>query len=296
MYGNFSFNNRNGCNSDVQGLYFDTWDAHGAAYQGVIANNMSWLNERYGIALTHSGDHLTAASNILFHNNTFYSNCQGSYPQTNDFFCGSVTFNVNSCCFATLLPYTGVINKNIALETLTTMAGIGGNGPVYAMVLSGNQPNIVIGGTGVENIFKGARSSCSAAACDAGFNVAENDGNPLGTNIYTNPLYTNTTDLVNNRSGAPNCTGFINVTACMGWSAATGVLTTPSVISDLTATCAQCAGKGYQLPSTTCANSGSIVAEYPTYLKGIVYLHSNSGWAAGTIVQKPDLVTRPCGM
>jgi len=293
IYGNFSYKNLGACPSDGTGLYFDTWDAHGAAYQGVIANNITWNNERYGINLTHSGDHITFVSNILYHNNTFYSNCQGNYPQSNDFFCGSAFLSVCGTCFSTNMPYTGVINKNIGLETLATMDGLAGNGPVYAMAAQGRWPSLVIGGTGVENIFKGVRTSCTAAVCDAGFNVAENDGNALGTNIYTDPLFANTTDLINNRSGTPNCSGFLSVTACMGWNATTGVLTTPSVISDLQASCAQCAGKGYQLPSTTCTAN----AEYPTYLKGIVYLHAVNGFTAGTpIVQKPDLVTRPCGM
>jgi len=310
MYGNFSFSNLipGGCSFDGEGLYFDTWDAHGAAYQGVIANNITWKNERYGLGFTHSGDHLSFVSNILYHHNTTYAGCQGNYSA--DFMCGDVSWNGT---FTVVIPYTGAFHSNIAQMTFTTMAGVGGNTPVYAMALTGQAPGITLGGTGTENILASAAGrSCSAGGgtlgtghCSPGFVVGgnnctpmpcgsiANDGNGLGNNIYTDPLYTNVSDLITNRSGVPNCTGFVNTTACMGWNATTRVLTTPSVISDLQASCAQCAGKGYQLPSTTCTPN----AEYPNYLKGVVYLHAVNGFTAGTpIVQKADLVTRPCGM
>jgi hypothetical protein len=117
---------------------------------------------------------------------------------------------------------------------------------------------------------------------------------PSGANFYaTNPSFTNTTDLLANRMGVPNCAGFENTTQCMGWDARTGTLTTPSVISDLTASCTQCTGKGFQRPSVTCAPN----ADYPTWLKGIVYLHAVNGFVAGTpIVQRVGLVTKPCGL
>jgi hypothetical protein len=68
------------------------------------------------------------------------------------------------------------------------------------------------------------------------------------------------------------------------------------VISDLTATCTQCAGKGFQRPSTVCSNS-PVNVDYPPWLKGIVYLHATNGFTAGTpIVQRVGLVTKPCGL
>ena len=79
----------------------------------------------------------------------------------------------------------------------------------------------------------------------------------------------------------------------MGWNANTQTLTTNSVISDLTANCAGCAGKGFQKPSTTCISStaGTPVADYPVWLKGIVYLH----WDGSQLWENADLVTKPCG-
>ena len=93
----------------------------------------------------------------------------------------------------------------------------------------------------------------------------------LGTNTYANPAFTNTADLLANRLGVPNCNAFTNTTQCMGWNANTSTLTTPSIISDLVPTASGTSGKGYQLPSTTCAAN----ADYPTWLKGIVYLQWN---------------------
>jgi hypothetical protein len=77
----------------------------------------------------------------------------------------------------------------------------------------------------------------------------------------------------------------------MGYDPLTRTLTVPSIISDLQAGCAQCAGKGYQLPGN-CAS----VTDYPTWLKGIVYLTA-SGWTNGaTISENAGLVTKPCNM
>ncbi len=88
--------------------------------------------------------------------------------------------------------------------------------------------------------------------------------------------------------GAPNCTGFAMVTQCMGWKAATSTLTTPSVISDLVPTNPDAIGKGYQLPSTTCAAN----SDYPTWLKGVVVLQ----WNGTSITENAGLVSKPCGM
>jgi len=82
--------------------------------------------------------------------------------------------------------------------------------------------------------------------------VAFNGAN-VGINIYTNPLFTNVTDLINNQNGPPNCSSFQSVTQCMGYDPLTSTLTVPSIISDLQASCAGCSGKGYQLPNKTCA-------------------------------------------
>jgi hypothetical protein len=279
LAGNFAANNRSRCTSDGEAFMFDTWDAHGFAAQGVVENNMAWLSERYGWQGFYQWSN-PGSSTWIIRNNTFFGNNQGAYSE---FWAGEINLAMGGN-FSSTAPYTVTIQNNIARTNETQQGGTGG--PVYAMTLGGNW-GLTIGGSGTENIYKGLRTSCTAAACDPGFNVAENDGESLGTNIYSDPGFANTTDLVNNRSGAPNCTGFTNVTACMGWNANTSRLTTPSVISDLTSTFTASA-KGYQYPSTTCA----VNAYYPVWLKGIVYLH----WDGVNITEKGDLVTKPCGL
>ena len=74
----------------------------------------------------------------------------------------------------------------------------------------------------------------------------------------------------------------------MGYNAATQTLRNPSLIYDLTPTAAGTSGKGYQLPSTTCAPN----ADYPTWLKGVVYLQ----WNGTSITENQGLVTKPCGL
>ena len=132
--------------------------------------------------------------------------------------------------------------------------------------------------------------------CDAGFNIAVNNSGQLGTNTFIDPAFRNVTDLLASRNGAPPntgsgapCSGFTNVTACIGgYNAVTSTLTTPGVISDLTPTAGGTSGKGYQVPSLTCNTN----ADYPTWLKGIVYLH----WTGTAVVQNFDLVTLQCGL
>jgi hypothetical protein len=276
--GNFSYNNRVGCGMDGEDFMFDTWDAHGVTYQGVVENNVGWSGERYGFQGFYQWSNPGTATWII-HNNTFFSSCAGP---NNEFWCGEISIAPNGN-FGNPVPYVVTIQNNIAKTNYQAQGGSGG--PVYAMTTSGNWGALT---TGPQNILKGARTSCTAAACDPGNNVAENDGASLGTNTYVDPAFTNTADLLANRSGTPTCTGKSNVTQCMGWDARTQTLTTPSVVSDLTPTASGTSGKGYQRPSTTCAANDL----YPTWLKGIVYLRV----VGSAIMQMSGLVTRPCGI
>ena len=145
------------------------------------------------------------------------------------------------------------------------------------------------GGSGTQNFFRATNASCKAPNCNSTYDAQSWGGSSaLGTNTYTNPAFTNTTDLLANRIGVPNCNGFATTTACMGWNANTSTLTTPSIISDLVPTASGTSGKGYQKPSTTCAAN----ADYPTWLKGIVYLQ----WNGSSLSENSDLVTKPCNM
>ena len=114
------------------------------------------------------------------------------------------------------------------------------------------------------------------------------NGKYLGTNTYENPSFKNTYDLLTNQIGVPNSRVCNTTQSSSGLKSNTNTLTTPSVISDLTASASGTSGKGYQLPSTTCASNSL----YPTWLKGIVYLH----WNGTSLTENIDMVTKPCNM
>jgi hypothetical protein len=173
-------------------------------------------------------------------------------------------------------------------------------GTVYALnAYGGTNAAVTIGGSGNQNIFSGMASSCLGTTCDSGFNVVASNGASFGTNTYMDPAFNNVSDLITNRNGVPNCSGFQLVTACMGWNASTATLTTPSTISDLLGTAigsapyySMVAGKGFQLPSVSCAAN----SEYPAYLKGLVTLVASGFTTGATITEIPGNTSKPCNM
>jgi hypothetical protein len=215
---------------------------------------------------------LTSADKQYMLNNTTYNNSVDN--ATNE---GDQEINSNQSGAPTV-----IFENNIAYQTHTNacafIAGAGA-GP-SAMV------NFIMGNTGSENV---------AFAVTSGQEVCIfNGGTFPAVNFKEDPLFANVTDLLNNQSGVPNCSAFVTTTACMGWNANTASLTTLSPIGDLRASSAHSAGKGYQLQSTTCGpvNAPDGTALYPTWLKGVVYLH----WNGTSITENADLVKKPCGM
>jgi len=265
--------------SDGEGIMLDTWNAHLFTGIGVVANNMIWHSMRSCLQWTFgnfSGDNNL---HVTWHNNT----CCDLTNIGNDSGGGEIDFSSNNGTSSVHLTYA----NNITLTDRATSGNV--SGPVYAAVWGGaTWTNLINGTTDTENILKGQATSCNGT-CDAGNNVSAFNSNGLGTNFYENPNFTDTTDLINNWvTFTPTCTGFRNTTACMGWNAETRTLTSLKPIYDLTPTSAHSPGKGYQRPSIACNTN----PEYPTWLKGIVYLHYD-----GThIWQYRDLVTVPCGM
>src|SRR5208283_3472400 len=146
-----------------------------------------------------------------------------------------------------------------------------------------------VGITGSENVFySDPGASCpSGYTCDSGNNVAYNSPYTPGANFYTSPTFTNPTDLLANRMGQPNCSGYADVAACMGWRYGTQTATNLSVISDLTPTAGGVSGKDYQ-PPRACAPDSL----WPSWLKGIVYL----AWDGANLTEQPGLVNKPCLM
>jgi hypothetical protein len=272
---------------DTEGYLIDTWDAHGFTGQGIYSNNMGWQADRYCIQLFYQEFNVSAPV-IKVYNNTCFGNLSGNVSSTATSVGGEIN-NQGPGDFT--WPWITSIYNNIGKSNYTTWGGVGGNGSVYSLLMGGPYPNFTIGGTGKENIFKGQAGACGActgSVCDGGNNVIACNSGSFGTNTYVDPTFTNTADLLSNWVGTPTCTGFVNVTRCMGWNAVSRIKTSATPISDLTPTAGGTSTKGYQLPTTTCNTN----TDYPTWLKGIVYLH----WDGTNVWQYRDLVTVPCGL
>jgi hypothetical protein len=279
MYGNFSYYEpSNGCSSDEESFMFDTFDAHGVTNQSVMLNNVGWSAYRFGTQIFFQNfNGVTGLTDYIEYNTLYNNNLQNSNANT-----GSLNIQQDNSTAPTIIQY-----NNISLDPSIGCAGLvgGASGP-------SSLANVNTGTTGNENVLFNSNTGHSTCAFN-GYTYSTH-------NFLTNPNFNNTTDLLTNwTTGAPSCSSFVTVTACMGWNAQTRVLTTLTPVYDLTPTCgSNCTGKGYQYPSTTCVNSGStgfgatVNSLYPTWLKGIVYLHYNGS----TITENTDLVTVPCGM
>jgi fibronectin type 3 domain-containing protein len=292
-YGDFSYNNRTNCPTDVENYMFDTWDANGYSNQGVSQNNMGWLSGRFGFNVFDQ-DITTTTATALILNNTLYGSNQLDAAAW-----ASGDINIqNSSSGATSMWGGLTIKDNLVQENQQWPGGNSSNGYVYAFTLGGPYSNVTVGGSGNQNYFNGLATTCRGNACapsSAPYGaVSFGTGAELGTNYYISPAFNNPGDLISNRSGVPNCSGFINTTACMGYDANTKTLTNPSAIYDLQPSAGGAGSAGYQLPSTACVTSGPVYAYYPAWLKGVVYLHWNGN--TRTITENADLVTKPCGL
>ena len=281
VYGNFSYANQNThCRtiSDTEDYMADTWDYHGVTTQGIFANNIGFDADRMCIQ-TFWQKYSADAATIKIYNNTCFkdNNYSGGNYMNGEINIGSTASNI---------PWLITVQNNLAYQPLSSSSGGGG---VAALVVGDPIASLTNGGSNTQNFFRANNSSCKGTNCNSTYD-AETWGasSTLGTNTYTNPSFTNTTDLLANRTGVPNCNSFTNTTQCMGWNANTSMLTTPSIISDLVPTASGTSGKGYQKPSTICAAN----ADYPTWLKGVIYLH----WNGSSLTESGDLITKPCNM
>lgn len=298
--GNFAINNEQkyGCTvADGEMFFFDTWDAHGYTGKGVIEDNLGFKAERAGIDVFFQDSVSTAAlSPIHIVNNTIY----GAMNENN--WTHGSTGNKGQILLSNSVntsnwPFPTTIQNNITQSDAATSAvGTG----IYALQESVLHPNgnITVGGTGTENIVSGLMTSCGLAFCNSTFDAASDSSlASLGTNFYENPSFKNAANSMANNIGTPNCSGKETTVACMGWDWLAQTATTGSVVDDFKAQSTHSAGKGYLPPQKGCVTSGERFNNFPSYLKGIVYLHAVNGWANGTpIQQKAGLINMPCGM
>jgi len=274
--------------SDGEAIMDDSIDCKGNFASLVVhRNNITVVSERFGLHHFFNGNTATVTKD---YNNTIFASSKGAF--SNDGAGGSygeLNFQLGNVTSATFFAYNNILKTNAALRP--------DGGVPYALLNGsvGTASNFKIGNVAgnpaaSENIAKGLASVCNGT-CNSGNDVVEFNSQSFGTNIYTDPLFNNATDAINNRIGTPNCAGFTNTAACMGWNHGSRTATNPSLIYDMAATATGTAGKGYQTPSN-CVLSDP---DFPIWLKGVVYLQA-SGWVNGaTITMNDGLVTKPCG-
>jgi len=283
IYGNFGIANNSTTTggSDMECILADTLDAHGYANQMVVANNICYLSTRFGMQIFYQA-YNTSAPTIKYYNNTDFANLTNVGSDSTD---GDINFAAAASGAAGNPHWIISTTNNIA----RTNAATSNSNPIYAMTVGGIQWGAAGSLTNSGNVLFGLATTCTGT-CDSTKSEVVFNSNPLGTQTYTDPLFQNTSDLLANWAGAPNCSSFTNVTRCMGYNANTSTLTSNTPIYDLVATAGGASGKGYQLPSVTCASN----SDYPSWLKGVVYLTVSGG--GSTITENPDLVTKPCGV
>jgi hypothetical protein len=184
--GNFSWGNFDGpCNggspTDGEGIIADSWGALSYKAQGVIENNIVFLNGSRGIEVLKNG----SAPIYILHNTTYGNNNQ---PTLNGHYCGDIY----------LSDTTSVqVSQNINQTNATTACN--GPSPLFAFWVSSSGPS-----TTVANNFV-----YSAAGNDQG--NSSNLGFVYGSNLTgIDPNFVNPTN-----PGAPSCGAATSVPNCM---------------------------------------------------------------------------------
>jgi len=277
--GNFAYKNVNApsgatCNTDGEGLIFDSWACTQYSRQGVAEQNVWWMNGGPGFEVfpncRQNGD---KAKIYVIHNTSYGNSRDPKHAGTS----GELYLNQVLPTSANGTYY--YIYQNIFVAT---MASPGGNGKssVFGggVYLSNGNSNLVYAGL---NYFwqsnPGTKTAVGNPNTDAYVNGAHLTTTfPFGPNTYSNPQLANPGSLP---TTAPNCANYTNTTDCMnkGYNVAANV--TPRAGSGSVA--------GYRAPGACAPDS-----YYPTWLKGVVYLH----WNGSSITQNAGLITKPCGL
>ena len=268
--GYFGYDNVNApsgatCNTDGEGIIFDSIPGGSVyPYQIVVEQSIAWGNGGPGFLIYPPGSNPDEANYYIF-NSTGYGNFQSSiYSGGNG---GEISMNLNNSSELG----TQTITNNLLETTISSTNGTNGLDKMATFFASCNTttcPTISYGGNWGWNsnpyggVLKPATgSNTTSVGVDNTtwwHSGVENTTTwPYGTNTYGNPLFANPTGLP---SSAPNCSGYANTTACMN--------TGNSVYADLTPSASGASAYGYQPPGSCTPD-----AYYPTWLKGIVYLH-----------------------
>jgi hypothetical protein len=269
--GAFSYKNVNapvgaGCNTDGEGLIFDSWGVQPFKYQAVAEQNVFWANGGPGFEAFPQGNFTSDdQATIVVFGNTSYGNYQDPlHVGSGDLFLNQVYPTTGSYSF----------KDNIFEAT----QGSSASGTVYGAAIdctNGCPESVLsIDGNCIWNSHLPTTAKAGGANTQAYFSGKDQGASfPWGTNTFDDPGLARPGDLP---SSAPNCTGAENTTACM---IGAGV---PASVAPSGAA----AGKGYEPPGPCAAD-----AYYPAWLKGVVYLKANGS----TLTENGGLITKPCG-
>ena len=288
----------NNPHSDGEGLIFDTYGA-GSTTPGnwnvpaVVENAVIWNSGNDCIQAFPQGNgttndqgqyivlHITCYANEQdaraacageLHWNGIYPTGTGNYKTNNSIFfmtvtsCGGAgTFNISGAAeldaesgHVTILDATriDVSNNWIWQSHAPTSSTVG-------------PPNTFV----VDNTTHPQGSGCDNSGSPPCFNAVWH----FGTNTYGDPGMTNPSALF---TTSPDCSAYTNVQDCMQTGFGVYAKVTPTIAPTT---------MGYQ-PVSACAPN----TNYPTWLKGIVYLRASGYTAGATITEKAGLATKPC--
>ena len=272
-YKNINASSGAGCNTDGEGLIFDSWACMNYTHQGVAEQNVWWRNGNSGFEVfphcLRNGD---KAKIYVFHN-TSYGNEQDSEHKD-----PTAELYLNQVLPTTASGSYYKVYNNIFVPT-ETVIGHNSKKTVYAagVYLNNDSANLV---SISDNYFWQSNPGTSESPGNPNTDVYVNGSHdrtsfPFGTNSYTNPGFANPSALP---TSAPNCDNYANTTDCMNGRY--------RVAASLGASGA--AGRyGYQPPGP-CAPD----PQFPIWLKGVVYLH----WNGSRLTENSGLITKPCGM
>lgn len=304
-----------GCNvagghSDGENIIFDTeggatlngtGSSHtGYVYQNVVEQSVLWhaggSNLQIFPTLAAGATPDADGAQYFISDVTMYAGDQDTHGNSiceGDFHFHSISPNVSP----TTTSYYDARN-NIVVATVTSCGGLGVN-PSFALHLdtAGGATLVSKPVTITGNYIYNAGGGVSGYS-NSNFNAyVDNTGSgsratsfptAIGTNTFSNPGLASPTSLPFSSSG-PDCTGYENVALCMNTKYSVYTHVTPTIAPTTV---------GYQPPISGCSTKtlSNGTTAFPSWLKGIVYLHASGFTNSPTITQRAGLITMPCGL
>jgi hypothetical protein len=276
--GYFGYKNINapsgaGCNTDGEGLIFDSWSCTKYTHQGVAEQNVWWANGNAGFEVfpncQSNGDKVQV---YVFHNTSYGNELDPKHRG------GAGDMDINQVLPTVANGSLYNVNHNIFMATEAT-SGNASSSAVFAVgaYLQNTNTSLVSVNT---NYFWQSNPGTKKVVGNPNTDVYVNNVHytttfPFGTNTYGNPGFASPTSLP---TTAPNCSGYADTTDCMNGRYRIAANLTPS---------GGAVGYGYQAPGACAADP-----YFPTWLKGVVYLH----WTGSSLTENSGLITKPCNM